>query len=111
MGPTLPALKVLLSIPVYNTPDATNKFGRLVHGLLSACLLHVDEMRSDYAYIHSPILLTQHRTQRTTRPDIREEDQEQPASVSSHTDRHPTFRQSGPRCDRAVLLSHLPKAP
>jgi HEAT repeat-containing protein 5 len=45
IGPTLPALKSLLSIPVYNTPDAKNKFGRLVHGLLSACLLHVDEMR------------------------------------------------------------------
>jgi hypothetical protein len=45
VGPTLPALKALLGIPVYNAPDAKNKFGRLVHGLLSACLLHVDEMR------------------------------------------------------------------
>lgn len=45
VGPTLPALKALLDIPVYTTPDAKNKFGRLVHGLLSACLLHVDEMR------------------------------------------------------------------
>jgi hypothetical protein len=45
VGPTLPALKALLSLPVYNTLDAKNKFGRLVHGLLSACLLHVDEMR------------------------------------------------------------------
>jgi hypothetical protein len=45
IGPTLPALKSLLSIPVYDTPDTKNKFGQLVHGLLSACLLHVDEMR------------------------------------------------------------------
>lgn len=45
VGPTLPALKALLDIPVYNTLDAKNKFGRMVHGLLSACLLHVDEMR------------------------------------------------------------------
>lgn len=45
VGPTLPALKALLSIPVYNALDAKDKFGRLVHGLLSACLLHVDEMR------------------------------------------------------------------
>jgi HEAT repeat-containing protein 5 len=45
VGPTLPALKALLSVPIYDTPDAKNKFGRLVHGLLSACLLHVDEMR------------------------------------------------------------------
>jgi HEAT repeat-containing protein 5 len=45
VGPTLPALKALLDIPVYNTPDAKDKFERVVHGVLSACLLHVDEMR------------------------------------------------------------------
>lgn len=45
VGPTLPALKALLDIPVYNTPEAKEKFERVVHGVLSACLLHVDEMR------------------------------------------------------------------
>jgi hypothetical protein len=45
VGPTLPALKSLLDLPVDDNPEAEDKFGRLVHGLLSSCLLNVDEMR------------------------------------------------------------------
>lgn len=44
VGPTLQALKALLDRPV-NLPDPDNKFGRIVHGLLSACLINIDEMR------------------------------------------------------------------
>lgn len=44
VGPTLQALKGLLDRPA-NLPDPDNKFGRIVHGLLSACLLNVDAMR------------------------------------------------------------------
>lgn len=44
VGPTLPVLKSLL------TPGSTYKvtefFQRVVHGLLSSCLLNIDEMRS-----------------------------------------------------------------
>jgi hypothetical protein len=44
VGPTLPVLKSLL------TPGSTHKvtefFQRVVHGLLSSCLLNIDEMRS-----------------------------------------------------------------
>lgn len=46
-GPTLLSLKAILDVP----PDAehvsneSSKFSRLVHGLFSACLLHIDEMR------------------------------------------------------------------
>ncbi|KAJ8482572.1 hypothetical protein ONZ51_g5279 [Trametes cubensis] len=44
VGPTLQALKTLLDRPA-NLPDPDHKFGRIVHGLLSACLLNVDAMR------------------------------------------------------------------
>jgi hypothetical protein len=42
----LPALKGMLEVP--SDPKASrsdSKYGRLVHGLISACLLHIDEMR------------------------------------------------------------------
>lgn len=43
VGPTLPALKSLLTPgPNY---EATEFFQRVVHGLLSSCLLNIDEMR------------------------------------------------------------------
>lgn len=47
-GPTLPALKTLLeppSDPKLLTSDSS--YGRIVHGLVSACLLNIDEMRYD----------------------------------------------------------------
>lgn len=43
VGPTLPALKLLLTPgPKY---EVTEFFQRVVHGLLSSCLLNIDEMR------------------------------------------------------------------
>ncbi|KAJ7675207.1 armadillo-type protein [Mycena rosella] len=42
-GPTLPALKSLLDLPPAS-PDANDRYSRLVHGLISSCLLNVDEM-------------------------------------------------------------------
>ncbi len=43
VGPTLPALKSLLTHgPNY---EVTEFFQRVVHGLLSSCLLNIDEMR------------------------------------------------------------------
>ncbi|KAJ7637580.1 clathrin-coated vesicle protein [Mycena polygramma] len=42
-GPTLTALKSLLDIPTAS-PDAGDRYSRLVHGLISACLLNIDEM-------------------------------------------------------------------
>lgn len=56
VGPTLPVLKSLL------TPGATYKvtefFQRVVHGLLSSCLLNIDEMRSVHVILQDlrPIL-------------------------------------------------------
>ena len=50
-GPTLPALKAMLEPP--SDPKSCrsdSKYGRLVHGLTSACLLHIDEMR--YSTVH-----------------------------------------------------------
>ncbi len=41
VGPTLPALKSLLEFPQQDKALYT----RLVHALLSACLLNIDEMR------------------------------------------------------------------
>ncbi|KAF7331836.1 Clathrin-coated vesicle protein [Mycena kentingensis (nom. inval.)] len=43
VGPTLPALKSLLDIPTTSSTEL-DTFSRLVHGLISSCLLNVDEM-------------------------------------------------------------------
>jgi hypothetical protein len=43
VGPTLPALKTMLELPVLAI-DTKEKYRQLVHGLLSACLLNVDAM-------------------------------------------------------------------
>ncbi|KAF8523823.1 ARM repeat-containing protein [Gautieria morchelliformis] len=44
-GPTLPALKAMLAPPSEaKLCRSDSKYGRLVHGLISACLLHIDEM-------------------------------------------------------------------
>ena len=45
VGPTLQALKGILERPA-NYSDPENKYGRVVHGLLSSCLVNIDEMRS-----------------------------------------------------------------
>lgn len=46
VGPTLPALKAMLEFPVSAVDtQEKNTYRRLVHGLLSACLLNVDAMR------------------------------------------------------------------
>ncbi|KAJ4473613.1 clathrin-coated vesicle protein [Lentinula aciculospora] len=44
-GPTFPSLKVLLDLPLASSPDARDRYQRMIHGLLSACLLNIDEMR------------------------------------------------------------------
>lgn len=45
-GPTLQSLKALLDNPPKKSEaQALTQYSRLVHGLLSACLVHVDEMR------------------------------------------------------------------
>lgn len=45
VGPTLPALKGILDLPTESLTQAQEGYGRLVHGLLSACLLNIDAMR------------------------------------------------------------------
>lgn len=47
VGPTLPSLKSLLDLPTTSAPNARDRYSRLIHGLISACLLNVDEMRYD----------------------------------------------------------------
>lgn len=49
--PTLPAFRSLLAVPCH--PDARERYGKLVHGLLSSCLLNVDEMRGREGLISS----------------------------------------------------------
>ncbi|KAF9069763.1 clathrin-coated vesicle protein [Rhodocollybia butyracea] len=44
-GPTFPSLKVLLDLPLSAAADAQDRYQRLMHGLLSSCLLNIDEMR------------------------------------------------------------------
>ncbi|THU92726.1 clathrin-coated vesicle protein [Dendrothele bispora CBS 962.96] len=44
-GPTFPVLKTLLDLPVASDVDSADRYQKLVHGLLSSCLLHIDEMR------------------------------------------------------------------
>ncbi|KAI0054064.1 clathrin-coated vesicle protein [Auriscalpium vulgare] len=51
-GPTLPSLKALLA-PLSNQPKELEFFSRLVHGLLSSCLLNIDEMKGRSGTISS----------------------------------------------------------
>ncbi|TFK60204.1 clathrin-coated vesicle protein [Pluteus cervinus] len=44
VGPTLPSLKNLLSMPFSPARDSREHYERLVHGLLSACLTNIDQM-------------------------------------------------------------------
>lgn len=43
IGPTLPALKLMLDNPPVGVDSAESSYTRLVHGLLSSCLQNVDE--------------------------------------------------------------------
>lgn len=45
VGPTLPALKSLLEVPPSSSQQARETYGGVLHGLMSSCLLNVDEMR------------------------------------------------------------------
>ncbi len=45
VGPTLPCLKALLDLPTSAARDSKDRYSRLVHGLISACLLNIDGMR------------------------------------------------------------------
>lgn len=51
VGPTLPALKGLLDLPVGNDPEDKDRYSKLVHSLLSACLHNIDNMRSVSSWI------------------------------------------------------------
>ena len=44
VGPTFPALKALLNLPVAR-PDNKERYNELIHALLSTCLRHIDGMR------------------------------------------------------------------
>lgn len=53
-GPTLHCLKAMLDPAAgVGSTDPDSKYSRLIHGLLSSCLSHVDEMRSvlQFAFI------------------------------------------------------------
>ena len=45
VGPTFPALKALLNLPVAPGPDNKERYNQLIHALLSTCLRHIDVMR------------------------------------------------------------------
>ncbi|KAG1904032.1 armadillo-type protein [Suillus fuscotomentosus] len=49
--PTLPAFKSLLAIPCH--PSVRERYRKLIHGLLSSCLLNADEMRGREGLISS----------------------------------------------------------
>ncbi|KAG5643615.1 hypothetical protein DXG03_000582 [Asterophora parasitica] len=53
VGPTLPALKLMLDLPPSAGSENRDVYGRLVHGLLSSCLLNVDAMRGRQGLISS----------------------------------------------------------
>ncbi|KAI0946131.1 hypothetical protein AcV7_010182 [Taiwanofungus camphoratus] len=52
VGPTLQSLKALLERPA-ESADGQIKFERVVHGLLSACLINIDDMRGRQGQISS----------------------------------------------------------
>ncbi|KAK1228476.1 hypothetical protein PQX77_008494 [Marasmius sp. AFHP31] len=44
-GPTFPSLKALLDLPRASARNSSERYQKLIHGLLSDCLRNVDEMR------------------------------------------------------------------
>lgn len=51
VGSTLPALKtILVDLPLAPGPSSQESYERLVHGLLSSCLLNIDAMRFVFAF-------------------------------------------------------------
>ncbi|RDB24443.1 HEAT repeat-containing protein 5B [Hypsizygus marmoreus] len=51
VGPTLPALKMLLDLPPSPVSNTEDRYARLVHGLLSSCLLNIDAMSGRHGLI------------------------------------------------------------
>ncbi|TFY79847.1 hypothetical protein EWM64_g4165 [Hericium alpestre] len=51
-SPTLPSLMALISQPC-ETPEKVEKFSQLIHGLLSACIVNIDEMKGRQGAISS----------------------------------------------------------
>jgi len=51
VGPTFPALKALLNLPVAQGSDDKERYNRLIHALLSTCLRHIDGMRGRHGAI------------------------------------------------------------
>lgn len=45
VSPTLPSLKALLDFEPHQDKESVERFSKLAHGLASACLLNVEEMR------------------------------------------------------------------
>lgn len=51
--PTLPAFKSLVSVDSH--PRVRDRYDSLIHGILSSCLLNVDEMRSALFHVRSSL--------------------------------------------------------
>ncbi|KAK0203615.1 clathrin-coated vesicle protein [Desarmillaria ectypa] len=51
VGPTLPCLKALLDLPISTARDSRDRYCRLGHGLISACLLNIDGVRGRQGFI------------------------------------------------------------
>ena len=103
VGPTLPALKSLLDLPTAPGSNVSEGYDRLAHALLSACLLHIDEMRYTFSSAKLTYLPTM-RIQWSKWCDFCEEDQEQPLGGSPRTDCHPQHCEAWQSCSGTLLL-------
>lgn len=61
VSPTFASLKTILSIPVARDEDSQERYHRIIHALLSSCLLNIDEMRYVRLSPFQITLLTRHR--------------------------------------------------
>jgi len=77
ISPTLPCLKAILTIPVATEGRGMrDRYEKLVHGILSACLLNVDEMRCALLFFYWPSP-DNVRVKRSDRKYIHKEDEKQ----------------------------------
>lgn len=110
-GPTLQSLKALLDNPPNKLQEnALSRYSRLVHGLFSACLVNVDEMRYAFKITILCDMFNCIKFQWTSGRDLYDENYEQPSSRGSHPHSRPAIRWIQRGRSGVLLFANISKA-